>query len=372
MISGNAMIEKITSPQDIKSMSLKDLRVLCGEIREKIIDTVSRNGGHLASNLGMVETTVAVHKVFDTPRDILIFDVGHQSYAHKMLTGRYAEFDTLRQTDGISGFTNAGESEYDVFTEGHSGTSLSQALGLSAALNLSGDDRYVVAVIGDGSFTNGMIYEALNNCKSIGKHLIIILNDNEMSISKNVGGLSGHLTKIRTSRKYFNVKHRVKSFFSKIPWLGKHLISGTRRVRDFIKKVFLSYNLFEALGVDYIGVADGNDLGKMLNILLEAKTKDVCTVVHIHTKKGKGYEVAEKNPEAYHSVGPFSKESGEPVSSGGKTFSSVFGETMCALASEDNTVCAITAAMEEGTGLPGLKRSFPTDSSTSVSRRSTR
>ncbi len=353
------MIEKINSPQDIKDLSIRELRVLCGEIREKITDVVSKNGGHLASNLGMVETTVAIHKVFDTPRDVLIFDVGHQCYAHKMLTGRYSSFDTLRQSGGISGFTNIDESEYDTFTEGHSGTSLSQALGMAAALSLEGDDRYVVAVIGDGSFTNGMIYEALNNCRPIGRRLIIILNDNEMSISKNVGGLSGHLTRIRTSRKYFNAKHYIKGFFSKIPWLGKHLISGTRKTRDFIKKVFLSYNIFEALGIDYIGVADGNNIGKMLNVLLEAKTKDTCTIVHIHTKKGLGFAPAEAGPEKYHSVGRFSKEDGSPLKEPGKTFSSVFGETMCRMAEKDEAICAVTAAMEDGTGLSCFKEKFP-------------
>ena len=353
------MIEKINSPQDIKDLSIRELRVLCGEIREKITDTVSRNGGHLASNLGMVETTVAIHKVFDTPRDVLIFDVGHQCYAHKMLTGRYSSFDTLRQSEGISGFTNIDESEYDTFTEGHSGTSLSQALGMATALSLEGDDRYVVAVIGDGSFTNGMIYEALNNCRTIGRHLIIILNDNEMSISKNVGGLSGHLTRIRTSRKYFNAKHYIKGFFSKIPWLGRHLISGTRKTRDFIKKVFLSYNIFEALGIDYIGVADGNNIGKMINVLLEAKTKDVCTIVHIHTKKGLGFAPAEADPEKYHSVGPFSKADGAPLQMPGKTFSSVFGETLCRMAEKDDRICAVTAAMEDGTGLSCFKEKFP-------------
>ena len=353
------MIESIDSPRDLKGMSLKELRALCGEIREKITKTVSENGGHLASNLGIVETTVAIHRVFDTPRDAVLFDVGHQCYAHKMLTGRYGDFATLRKTGGISGFMNADESEYDAFTEGHSGTSLSQALGLSSAYRLEGDDRYVVAVIGDGSFTNGMIYEALNNSKTLGRHLIIILNDNEMSISKNVGGVPSHLTRIRTSRKYFNFKHYLKKFLSKIPLLGKSLIKGARALRDLIKKIFLSYNIFEALGVDYIGVADGNDLGKMINVLEEAKTKDVCTVVHIHTKKGKGYAPAERDPEAFHSVSPFDIETGKPLRSCGETFSSVFGDALCALAAEDGAICAVTAAMEDGTGLSCFKEKFP-------------
>ncbi|MBR6918582.1 MAG: 1-deoxy-D-xylulose-5-phosphate synthase [Clostridia bacterium] len=353
------MLDKINSPRDIKNMSVGELKALCGEIREKIIDTVSENGGHLASNLGIVETVVAIHKVFDTPRDAVIFDVGHQSYAHKMLTGRYDTFGTLRKTGGISGFTNADESEYDVFTEGHSGTALSQALGYAAAMDLAGDDRYVVVVIGDGSFTNGMVYEALNNCKSIGRRLIIILNDNEMSISKNVGGLSRHLTKIRTSRKYFNAKHKIKKFFSKIPWLGPHLISGARRVRDFFKRILLSYNFFEALGVDYIGSANGNDVGKMLNILKEAKTKDMCTVVHIHTTKGKGYAPAERDPAAFHSTPPFNREDGSPKRPSKESFSSVFGNTLCRLAGRDDKICAVTAAMEDGTGLTDFEAKFP-------------
>ena len=353
------MVENISSPQDIKKMELKELRELCGEIRNIIIDTVSENGGHLASNLGIVETTVAIHKIFDVPCDTLIFDVGHQAYAHKLLTGRYSDFGTLRKTGGISGFVNSEESEYDAFTEGHSGTSISQALGVAAAKTLQGDDSYVVALVGDGSFTNGMIYEALNNCTALGRRLIIILNDNEMSISKNIGGLPGHLTKIRTSRRYFTAKHYIKKFFMKIPWLGKHLVSGARHVRDFIKRVFLSYNLFEALGADYIGVTDGNDLGKMINVLSEAKTKNVCTVVHIHTKKGKGYAPAECDPERFHSVPPFRKETGEVAARCGASFSSVFGRTLRDIARDDPTVCAVTAAMEDGTGLREFKEEFP-------------
>lgn len=353
------MLEKINSPRDIKGLTLKELRALCGEIRENIISCVSESGGHLASNLGIVETTVAIHRVFDTPRDLVVFDVGHQSYAHKMLTGRYSVFGTLRRGGGISGFTNADESEYDTFTEGHSGTAISQSLGLSAASKLSHDDRYVIAVVGDGSFTNGMVYEAINNCRALGRHLIIILNDNEMSISKNVGGLPGHLTKIRTSRKYFNAKHRIKKIFSKIPLVGKYMISGARHVRDFIKRAFLAYNFFEALGVDYIGVADGCNLGKMINVLKEAKTKEICTVVHIHTKKGKGYAPAESDPEKYHSVGAFDIESGEPKKKAKGTFSAAFGDAVLKLAENDERICAVTAAMEDGTGLAPFMTKFP-------------
>lgn len=352
------MLENIKSPADLKKMSVKELISLCAELREKITDTVSENGGHLASNLGIVETVTAIHSVFDAPRDTVIFDVGHQCYAHKLLTGRYENFGTLRQTDGISGFTCAGESEYDVFTEGHSGASLSQALGISASNSLKGDEGYVVAVIGDGSFTNGMIYEALNNCKNLGKKLIIILNDNEMSISRNVGGFSGYLTRIRTSRKYFNAKHRLKNFFAKIPLIGGGLTSGARKTRDLAKRLLTSYNFFECMGVDYIGTADGNDLGKMLNVLKEAKTKDVCTVVHIHTKKGKGYAPAEEYPEKFHAVSRFDRGTGDAAVGSGVTFSSVFGETVCALAEKDERICAVTAAMETGTGLSGFAEKY--------------
>ncbi len=353
------MLERITSPKELKKLKNNELPALCSEIRGKIIETVSKNGGHLGSNLGIVETVVAIHRVFDTPDDALIFDVGHQCYAHKLLTGRYSEFDTLRKSEGISGFVNIDESPFDTFTEGHSGTSLSQALGLAAARELSGSSNYVVAVIGDGSFTNGMIYEALNNCKTSGRHLIIILNDNEMSISKNVGGLSNHLTKIRTSKKYFAIKHSFKRGFIKIPYIGKPLTNGARHIRNFMKRVLVSENLFECMGIDYIGTVDGNDVLKMQTVLEEAKTKNVCTLVHIHTKKGKGYEPAEKIPAKYHSTGEFSKETGDPIKTASENFSTVFGKTVCDLAKEDSRICTVTAAMEEGTGLLPFKEAYP-------------
>lgn len=352
------MIEKIHASKDLKGLSDEELGVLAEEIRKKIIDTVSKNGGHLGSNLGIVEAVIAIHKVFDTPRDAVIFDVGHQCYAHKILTGRYESFDTLRLDGGISGFVSPAESEYDVFTEGHSGTSLSQALGVAAAAEIVGDERFVIAVVGDGSFTNGMIFEALNNCTSGGKRLIIILNDNEMSISKNVGGLSDHLTSIRTSKKYFAIKHRVKRNLAKAPKIGAPLGTFFRKTRDFARRLLVSDNLFECMGIDYIGLVDGNDISKLQTVLEEAKTKDVCTLVHIHTKKGKGYLPAERTPEKYHAVGPFDIELGAAKNSK-KTFSSVFGETLRRLAEKDESVCAVTAAMEEGCGLIPFKQQFP-------------
>lgn len=353
------MLENINSPSDIKGLSYKELDELAKEIRNVITDTVSKNGGHLASNLGIVETTLAIHRVFDTPKDTVIFDVGHQCYAHKLITGRFEEFPTLRKKGGISGFLNKSESEYDVFTEGHSGTSLSQALGLAAAAAKSDPSKYVIAIIGDGSFTNGMIYEALNNCFDNAKNLIIILNDNEMSISKNVGALSKYLTKIRTSKKYFTAKHHIKNFLMKIPFAGKGLIGIARKVRDFFKRILVSYNLFECMGIDYIGPVDGNDIVKTEIVLKEAKTKDVCTLVHVKTLKGKGFLPAEENPESFHSTSPFDIESGDPYLAPDSSFSSVFGKTLCSLAKDDGKICAVTAAMESGTGLSEFSKLFP-------------
>ncbi len=353
------MLERINSSAELKKLESRELPALCEEIRKEIIAAVSKNGGHLGSNLGIVETVVAIHRVFDTPRDTLIFDVGHQCYAHKLLTGRYGCFSTLRTEGGISGFVSASESEYDPFTEGHSGTSLSQALGVAASNEILGKENYVIAIVGDGSFTNGMIYEALNNCKSDGKRLIIILNDNEMSISKNVGGLSSYLTKIRTSKKYFSIKHSFKKFFRNIPYVGKPITSGARKIRDFAKRVLVSENLFECMGIDYIGTVNGNDVFKMQTVLEEAKTKGVCTLIHIHTKKGKGYTPAEEIPEKYHSTGAFHTEKGIVHTGKNATFSSVFGDTVCALAEKDERICAVTAAMEEGTGLLPFKEKYP-------------
>lgn len=348
------MLEKIKSPKDIKDFDLEELDILTEEIREKIIQTVSENGGHLGSNLGLVETTVAIHRVFDIPKDTLIFDVGHQCYAHKLLTGREEAFSTLRTENGISGFTNRFESEYDAFTEGHSGTALSQALGIACAKEMADDDSYVIAVIGDGSFTNGMVYEALNNCRTMGKHLIIVLNDNDMSISKNVGGMSHHLTKIRTSDRYFNIKHRLKNNFSRHPKIGGRLNRFAVGFRNAMRRLLVSDNLFECMGIDYIGTVDGNDVEKMESVLKEAKTKNCCTLVHIHTKKGKGYAPSESNPGNYHSVAPFDVEKGVEFSSK-RTFSSVFGDAVCALAEKDSGICAVTAAMCDGTGLSKFK-----------------
>ena len=352
------MLENIHSPKDIKNMTEAELNSLAAEIRENIIDTVSKNGGHLASNLGIVEATIALHRVFDCPKDKIFFDVSHQSYTHKLLTGRFESFPTLRLEGGISGFTCPDESEYDSVAAGHSGTSLSTALGWAQSAKIKGETYYSVAVIGDGSFTNGMAYEALNNCCGKDLRFIILLNDNEMSISENVGGMHRSLSTIRTSKRYFSFKHRVKRVFSSIPFIGKYLVNAARFVRDLSKRVLTNYNIFESLGCDYIGPVDGHNIQKLTDVLKEAKTKNRCCVVHIITKKGKGYTPAEENPENYHSVPPFDPAKG--VEGLTKTdFSSEFGKYMCERAEKDNRVCAVCSAMADGTGLSEFAAKYP-------------
>ena len=354
------MLENITNPQDIKNLSAEEVYSLCDEIRNKIVDTCSRNGGHLASNLGMVEASVVLHRLFDVPDDKIVFDVGHQCYAHKMLTGRYENFDTLRKKDGISGFTNRGESEYDTFTAGHGGSSVSASLGIASAMKLAGSENHVVCVVGDGSFTNGMIYEALNNCDGKNLKLIILLNDNEMSISSNVGSLASYLSKIRTSTKYFKVKRSVQKKLGKIPHVGNKLITGTRRIKNALKRVFLSRDMFfSAMGVKYFGPVNGNDIHRLEAVLVEAKKCDRCCLVHMKTKKGYGYSFAEDCPKDYHSVGCFDTDEGVKNLPSGETFSDVFGKIVCSYAENDEKVCAITAAMCDGTGLSEFSQRFP-------------
>lgn len=353
------LLKNVLSPQDLKNLSASELDSLAGELRSKILATVSKNGGHLASNLGIVETTLAIHRVFNNPEDQIVFDVGHQCYAHKLLTGRQQEFDTLRQWQGISGFTNRKESCKDAFGAGHSGTSISAALGLAMANQLDNKNNYVIAIVGDGSFTNGMIYEALNNCNKKNLRLIIILNDNEMSISENVGGLSNYLSKIRNSQNYFNLKHHTQSILHKIPLVGDGLIEGTRKIKKHIKKRLVAENFFEHLGLDYLGPVDGCDLKKLESVLSEAKSKINCCLVHIHTVKGKGYPDAEENPEMYHSSGPFDRDKGIQKKASTDSFSAVFGEMMVAAANTNDSICAITAAMTGGTGLDKFSQAHP-------------
>ena len=347
---------------DIKKMSPEQINSLCGELRNIILDSVSRNGGHLASNLGVVELTVALYRVFDFPADKLIFDVGHQSYVHKILSGRRAGFNALRNIGGVSGFQLRKESEYDFFGGGHSGTSISSALGFAEAEKLSGGKRYAVAVVGDGSFTNGMIYEAMNNASKAGLRLIIVINDNDMSISKNVGGMSKYFGRLRTSVGYYRFKRNFKSRIGGLKFVGKPIAAVSKSVKDAVKTVVFKENFFEHLGIDYMGPVDGHDVLRLEAVFREARLLEAPVVVHVCTKKGKGYRPAEENPAVYHAVSKFDIGEGLSQPETGEvyeTFSECFGKTLTSLASKDKNIVAITAAMCEGTGLDTFKRSFP-------------
>ncbi len=352
------MLETIRSPEDLKQIPKEELEQLSKEIREELVRVVSENGGHLAANLGVVELTVALHRVFDCPKDSLIFDVGHQAYVHKLLTGRREQFDTLRKYGGLSGFPKISESEYDAFGCGHSSTSISAAIGIAAAKRLSGDDSYTVAVIGDGAFTGGMAYEALNNCAGNNK-LIIILNDNTMSIARNVGAMDNYLNRFRNSGKYFRLKNRVKRFFQKLPLVGKGLVKLATWVKNGLKHLLVRENFFEHLGFSYYGPLDGNDEELLETVLREAKEDGGCSVVHILTQKGKGYSFAEERPDLFHGIGRFDPATGKPYSSGGGDFSAAFGSALCGMAKENEKICAISAAMPDGTGLSVFAEMFP-------------
>ena len=337
------LIARAENSDELKKMSKDELLPLCSEIREFIIERVTENGGHLASNLGVVELTVALHRIFDFPNDHLIFDVGHQSYTHKILTGRRTRFDKLRQRGGLSGFTKREESEYDCFGAGHSSTSVSAAIGFAEAERMNGSDNYTVAVLGDGAFTGGMIHEALNNCRRDLK-LIIILNENEMSISKNTGAFASLIAKIRASKNYYKNKRRTVKVIKKIPLVGKGLFGLIKKIKQGVKNKLYKSNYFEDLGLYYLGPADGNDEVCVERLLNEAKNASQSTVIHLRTVKGRGYMPAERDPGSFHSVSPKSsvKE---------KNFSSKMGEILTELASSDEKICAVTAAMASGTGL---------------------
>jgi len=353
------MLERINKANDVKELNEKELDELCSDIRKEIIQTVSSNGGHLGSNLGLVETTVALHRVLNLPQDKIIFDVGHQCYTHKLLTGRKEQFSTLRKKDGISGFTNRFEHECDTLTAGHSGPSISAGLGIAKANKLSGNDSYVVSVVGDGSFTNGMIYEALNNCCDKNVNFIIVLNDNEMSISTNVGNMANHFSKIRTSNSYFKFKKNLKRGLKKIPVAGNGLIRFSTAVKNFFKRALIpSDGFFSSMGIRFLGPVDGHDIDKLEDVFNEAKSYRECCIVLVKTKKGKGYEMAEKHPESYHSVGKFSTDTGISPKKG-YTFSDAFGDCMIEKAKTDTKLCVLTAAMCEGTGLLEYSKQFP-------------
>ena len=346
-------LSRISAPSDLREIPEDKLDALCEEIRSELVRVVTDNGGHLASNLGVVELTVALHRVFDSPHDHIIFDVGHQSYVHKMLTGRYDRIDTLRQSGGLSGFQKRSESEHDCFGAGHSSTSLSAALGFATADRLSGSDAYTVAIVGDGAYTGGMIHEALNNCcKDL--RLVIILNENEMSISKNIGRFATSLSKLRTSSGYFRTKRATGIFLRKIPLIGNALFNGVKRVKMAFKNALYGSNYFESMGLTYLGPIDGNDREAVEGLLAQAKKLGESVIVHIKTTKGKGYEPAESAPASYHGMSPKNAECSD-----GQSFSSVVGQTLAEIGASDDRICAITAAMSDGTGLEICRTAFP-------------
>ena len=351
-------LENVNSPKDIKKLNIDELDALCDEIRELMIDTVSKNGGHLASNLGAVELTVAMHKVFNSPSDQFIFDVGHQCYTHKILTGRKDSFSTLRTEGGISGFTRPSESNHDIFSSGHSSTSISAAIGLAKAKTLNGDKGKVIAVIGDGALTGGLAYEALNNAGNEHNNLIVILNDNNMSISDNVGSMAKNLNHIRISPKYFTFKSKIQHALSRVPKIGAQVQRFITITNTKIRKRLYHSTVFEDLGFRYYGPIDGHDLESLIDVLTVAKAHNNSVLVHVNTLKGKGYEFAEKNPSKFHGIGKFDIETGEPLSSG-ENYSSVFGDYLCELAKKDKRICAITAAMSTGTGLVDFSYKYP-------------
>ena len=351
-------LDNIQSPQDVKGLSFSELSVLAAEIRKYLIESVAKTGGHLASNLGVVELTLALFKTLDLPNDSIIWDVGHQSYVHKLLTGRRNQFETLRQFGGLSGFPKSSESIFDAYNTGHSSTSISAALGMTRASDLIGENRRAVAVIGDGALTGGMAFEALNDAGTYGKNFIVILNDNEMSIAKNVGGLSRYLTKLRTKPAYSKLKSGLSKGFNRIPYIGKPVLSGLKKIKDAFRHMLTQSTVFEDLGFTYLGPIDGHDLPFLCHILEQAQAIYGPVLIHVKTKKGKGYKFAEDKPTAFHGIGAFEVETGE-AGQGGENYSKVFGKCLTDLAMQDNRICAVVAAMPDGTGLGGFSKEFP-------------
>ena len=352
------LLDSINSPEDIKHLNMDELNSLCSELREYILENVSKTGGHLASNLGVVELTVALHRVFNTPHDKIIWDVGHQTYAHKILTGRKNKMSSLRQLNGISGFPKRNESIFDVFDTGHSSTSVSAAMGMARARDLNNEDYEIVAVIGDGALTGGMAFEAINDAGRSNTKLLIILNDNEMSISKNVGGLSRYLSRIRTTKGYLSTKRDVEKILNKIP-VGKQIKSFLKRAKDGIKQIVVPGMLFEELGLTYMGPIDGHNIHKIIESLERAKNIEGPLLMHVITKKGKGYKFAEERPNEFHGVSAFNIETGEALKKSSQSYSDYFGMKMCEIAEKNENVVAITAAMTDGTGLRDFAKKFP-------------
>ena len=355
-----SILKKINGPEDLKKLNVSEKQVLAEEIRKEILEVVSKNGGHLASNLGVVELTIALHSVFNTPDDKIIWDVGHQCYTHKILTGRKEQFSTLRKLNGIAGFPKVCESEYDTFNTGHSSTSISVATGMARAKKLMGDDQTkVIAVIGDGSMTGGMALEALNDAGSSKTNIIVILNDNEMSISKNVGGIPLFLSKLRGRKFYSKSNERVKKFMLQVPVIGNPTVKIVKKIKDAIKQILLPNMFFEDIGFTYLGPVDGHNIDKLESILETSKKISGPVLVHVITKKGKGYKFAEETPENFHGVSSFDLKTGEKIKKSGKDYSKVFGEKLVELAEKNEKIVAVTAAMKDGTGLKSFSEKFP-------------
>lgn len=354
------ILEQINSPKDVKKLKPEELTVLAEEIRTFLIDKISRTGGHLASNLGVVELTIAMHRAFDLPEDKIIWDVGHQSYTHKILSGRKDAFDELRQYGGLSGFPKRKESPYDAFDTGHSSTSISAGLGIAQARDLMNEDYKVVSVIGDGALTGGMAYEALNNAARMRKNFIIVLNDNKMSISENVGGISKYLSGLRTGEGYNDLKKWVTDALDKIPGVGQPIIDRIKRTKNGIKQLIIPGMLFENMGITYLGPVDGHDMKQLSRIFKEAKRLDHAVLIHVITKKGKGYRPAEKNPSRFHGVDPFDIATGKSLKKKkNPSYTDVFSNTICQLGKTHPKMVAVTAAMPDGTGLKAFGEKFP-------------
>lgn len=353
------LLERINAPSDIKKLNRMQLKQLAEEIRKLLIETVSKKGGHLASNLGAVELTIALHFIFDSPKDKIIWDVGHQSYTHKILTGRKERFGTLRTLNGISGFPKTKESEHDTFNTGHSSTSISAALGLAKARDIKNENYSVISVIGDGALTGGMAFEALNDAGRSLNNLIVVLNDNDFSIRKNVGGLSKHLAQIRTEPAYFKAKEILEQAFNRIPGIGEPLVEGLNRIKGSVKYMLMHRTLFEDLGFKYFGPIDGHDLNELINIFSKARFIKGPVLIHVATQKGRGYGPAEENPHVFHGVSSFEIQSGEIYNDKEDSYSDIFGKEMVKLAGEESKLVAITAAMPDGTGLNEFSKKYP-------------
>ena len=353
------MLEKINSPEDLKKLNIEEKEQLAKEIREYILNVVSENGGHLASNLGVVELTIALHSVFNVPTDKIVWDVGHQTYVHKILTGRREGLKTIRKLDGLAGFPKTNESDCDCFNTGHSSTSISAALGMARARDLEGKNNSVIAVIGDGALTGGMALEALNDAGYSNTKMTVILNDNEMSISKNVGGLNMFLSKLRTKKLYAKSSLSAKKVILKIPVVGKPFVKIVQRVKRSIKQLIIPKMFFEDIGFTYLGPVDGHNIEQLQNIMKLSKQVEAPVLIHVLTKKGKGYKIAEENPDKFHATSPFNIETGKPKKEKKPDYSKVFGEKIVEMAKKDSRIVAITASMKDGTGLTKFQKEFP-------------